>query len=51
MNRLSVENVATYYRLYTIGGRDVTAVGAGGHYEDAIHTDACMSIHGRSSGR
>lgn len=41
INNLSVENVAaTYYELYTIGGRDVTAVGAGGHYEDAIHTDA-----------
>jgi hypothetical protein len=41
MNNLSVEHVAaTYYELYTIGGRDVTAVGAGGHYEDAIHTDA-----------
>jgi hypothetical protein len=41
MNDLSWVNfAATYYALYTIGGRNVTAVGAGGHYEDAIHTDA-----------
>jgi len=41
MNDLSwVNSAATYYELYTTGGRDVTAVGAGGHYEDAIHTDA-----------
>jgi hypothetical protein len=40
MNDLSVENFApTYYGLGTIGGRSVTAVDAGGHYEDAIHTD------------
>jgi len=30
----------TWYSLYTIGGKSVTAVGAGGHYQDAIHTDA-----------
>jgi hypothetical protein len=41
MNDLSVGNfAATWYSLYTVGGRNVTAVGAGGHYEDAIHTDA-----------
>jgi hypothetical protein len=41
MNDLSwVNSAATYYELYTIGKRDVTAVGAGGQYEDAIHTDA-----------
>jgi hypothetical protein len=41
MNDLSVGNfAATYYALNTIGGRYVTAVGAGGHYDDAIHTDA-----------
>jgi hypothetical protein len=41
MNDLSIGGMAaTYYSLYTIGGRNVTAVGAGGHYEDAIHTDA-----------
>ncbi len=41
MNDLSVGNLAaTYYGLYTIGGRNVTAVGAGGQYQDAIHTDA-----------
>ena len=40
MNDLSSGNFApTYYGLNTIGGRNVTAVGAGGHYEDAIHTD------------
>ena len=41
MNDLSlISSGATYYELYTIGKRDVTAVGAGGQYEDAIHTDA-----------
>jgi hypothetical protein len=41
MNDLSLLNSgATYYELYTIGKRDVTAVGAGGQFEDAIHTDA-----------
>ena len=41
MNDLSLlDSGATYYELYTIGKRDVTAVGAGGQYEDAIHTDA-----------
>ena len=30
----------TYYGLNTIGGRNVTAVDAGGHYDDAIHTDS-----------
>ena len=41
MNDLSlISSGATYYELYTIGNRDVTAVGAGGQYEDAIHTDA-----------
>ena len=40
MNDLSEEGFApTYYGLNTIGGRNVTAVDAGGHYEDAIHTD------------
>ena len=40
MNDLSSGNFApTWYSLNTIGGRSVTAVGAGGHYEDAIHTD------------
>ena len=40
MNDLSQGNFApTYYGINTIGGRNVTAVGAGGHYEDAIHTD------------
>jgi hypothetical protein len=40
MNDLSLGNFApTWYGLNTIGGRNVTAVGAGGHYEDAIHTD------------
>jgi hypothetical protein len=29
----------TFYALYTIGNRTVTAVGAGGRYDDAIHTD------------
>jgi hypothetical protein len=41
MNDLSlISSGATYYELHTIGNRDVTAVGAGGQYEDAIHTDA-----------
>jgi hypothetical protein len=40
MNDLSIGNFApTWYGLNTIGGRNITAVGAGGHYEDAIHTD------------
>ena len=40
MNDLSQGNFApTYYGLHTIGKRNVTAVGAGGRYEDAIHTD------------
>ena len=29
----------TWYALYTIGSHTVTAVGAGGKYDDAIHTD------------
>jgi hypothetical protein len=29
----------TYYALYTSGSRVVTAVGAGGQYDNAIHTD------------
>jgi hypothetical protein len=29
----------TYYALYTSGSRVVTAVGAGGKYDDAFHTD------------
>ena len=32
-------------------GYNVTAVGAGGHYEDAIHTDGFNVDNGRSSGR
>ncbi len=40
MNDLSIGDfAATWYGLNTIGGRNVTAVGAGGHYENAIHTD------------
>ena len=38
---LGVGNFApTYYALYTIKGFYVTAVGAGGKYADALHTDA-----------
>ncbi len=41
MNDLSLlSSGATYYELFTIGKRDVTAVGAGGQFEEAIHTDA-----------
>jgi hypothetical protein len=40
MNDLSEAGFApTYYDLYTIGGKVVTAVGGGGQYQNAIHTD------------
>ena len=37
---IGVPAVPTYYGIQTIKGNYVTAVGAGGKYQDAVHTDA-----------